>query len=407
VALTADWSHASKSEKSGLPIVNLKVGYHKGKLSLKPVEEYAFYCYQALAHNAGIKAPTYGLLHNMPDPRTYSMIAQVFRFMERCEPYLTSAESIAPVALVWPAEDDTIGDEGSWRDEMLGLYRAMICRHILFEIILSHRIPANLEQRYNTIVLPSATILNESRIVSLIAFVKTGGRLVLMDAAPDKPMPAAFAHLLGGQWQEKSAQSAYAIPQKSSHSGLPGPIMLSGRIRHVVPPEDSSVWYYSSPTSGGSHIPELFPILEKGGRAVLCSQKIEKGEVIYFTGGLGMMMWKNDLPDYSQILETMIYPTSSERRPLTTDAPETVNITAYRMKSGITVHLVNGTGKTPLDRVVPVGPIHIRLQGIMRKQVKWFAPGKESVLLKNHSRSGYTEVMIPKLKRYGLMVVEE
>lgn len=218
VGLTADWSHASKSETSGLPLVNLKVGYHKGKLSLKPVEEYAFYCYQALAHNAGIKAPTYGLLGNMPDPRTFSMIADAFRFMERCEPYLTSAEPIAPVALIWPRGEDAIGDEGALKDEMLGLYRAMVSRHILFEIVLPHRIPKNLERRYHTIVLPSATVLDASHIVSLIAFIKTGGRLVLTDAVTEKPMPPALTCLLGDGWNGKPTESAY---QFRSHRHSP------------------------------------------------------------------------------------------------------------------------------------------------------------------------------------------
>jgi hypothetical protein len=84
-----------------------------------------------------------------------------------------------------------------------------------------------------------------------------------------------------------------------------------------------------------------------------------------------------------------------------------VNVTAFRIKSGITVHLVNGTGKTPLDRVVAVGPIRIRLQGTTAKRVKWYAPGEESGLAESHSRSGYTEVIIPKLKAYCLVVVEE
>jgi len=407
VGLTADWSHASKSETSGLPIINLKVGYQKGKLSLKPVEEYAFYCYQALAHNAGIKAPTYGLLGNMPDTRTFSMIADVFRFMEQYESYFTSAEPIAPIALIWPIGEYAYGNEGSWRDEMLGLYRSMVSRHILFEIVLSHRIPKNLKQRYHTIVLPSATILNVSHIAPLITFIKTGGRLVLMDAVPDRPMPATFTRLLGGQWEVKSAESAYAVPHPSLGSWFPGPIMLSGKIRHVVPPKNSHVWYYSSHTPGGSHIPEFFPVLEKGDHAVVYSTKIEEGEVVYFAGGLGTMMWKNDLPDYSEILEKMIYPDSSEGRLLMTDAPSTVNVTAYRIKTGITIHLVNGTGKTPLDRVVPVDPIRIRLQGTAEKRVKLHAPGEGTDLLNSRSQSGYIEVIIPNLKAYGLVVVEE
>ena len=406
VGLTADWSHASKSESSGLPLVNLKVGHHKGKLSLKPIEEYVFYCYQAIAHNAGIKAPTYGLPKNMPDPRTSSMIAQAFEFMQRCEPYLTSAEPIAPVALIWPAERDDNGDQALWRDEMLGLYRAMVSQHILFEIVLSHRIPKNLERRYDTVVLPSATVVNESQTASLIAFVKSGGRLALMDAIPDRPIPDAFANLLGGRLA-KSTESAYAVPQPSLQSGLPGPIMLSGKIRRVVPSDDCHVWHYSSPTPGGSHIPELFPVIEKGKMVVSYSRKVGKGEVNYFAGGLGTMMWKNDLPDYSAILEKMVHPDSSKSRFLTTDAPATVGITAYRIDSGTAIHMVNGTGKTPLDRVVTVGPIRIRLRGTTGASVKWHAPGNESDLLESRSRSGHIEATVPRLEAYGLIVVEE
>ncbi|MHC4579884.1 MAG: hypothetical protein ACYS14_00400, partial [Planctomycetota bacterium] len=294
-----------------------------------------------------------------------------------------------------------------WREEMLGLYRAMVCRHILFEIVLAHRIGENLKQRYDTVVLPSATVLDTSQIASLIAFVKAGGRLVLMDAVPDKPMPAAFARLLEGRWQQKSRRTAYAVPQRSTQLALPGPIMLSGAIRQVIAPVNSRIWYYSSPTPGGSHIPELFPVLEKGDGAVLYSTNIEEGEVVYFAGGLGTMMWNNDLADYSSILEKMIYPDSSNRRPLTTDAPGTVNVTAYRIQSGTTVHLVNATGKTPLDRVVPVGPVHIRLKGTNGTRIRWYAPGNEPDLLESRFRSGYTEVTIPRLKAYGLIVVEE
>ena len=68
-ALSADWSHASKSKQSGLPVTNLKIGYKKAKLSLKPIGDYKLNCYQSFAHNAGIKAPSYGLMGNMPDSR--------------------------------------------------------------------------------------------------------------------------------------------------------------------------------------------------------------------------------------------------------------------------------------------------------------------------------------------------
>lgn len=405
VGLTADWSHASKSETSGLPIINLKVGHHKGKLSLKPVDEYAFYCYQAIAHNAGIKAPTYGLLHNMPDPRTRDMIAPVFRLMERCAPYMTSADRIAPVALIWPADQEGMGIEGSWRNEMLGLYRGLLSSHILFEVVLSHRLPQQLSQRFQTIVLPSATMLNDSQIRRLITFVRSGGRLVLLDAPSDKPMPKALAEQLGIKPQAGSFTRAYAVPNPSVHPRPPGPILLSQPIRCVGPPANARVWYYTSPTPGGSHIPEFFPVIEPGDSALLFSRKIGKGSVAYFAGSLGSMMWKNDLPDYREILTRMIE--SDSKRLLTTDAPDTVNVTAYRVRPGVALHWVNGTGSTPLDKTVQVGPIRVRLRDVRGKRARWYTPDIDGDSLACHTHASFLDIVIPKLNAYGLLVVEE
>ena len=66
-----------------------------------------------------------------------------------------------------------------------------------------------------------------------------------------------------------------------------------------------------------------------------------------------------------------------------------------------------GTGKTPLDSVVPVGPIRIRLQGKAAKRVTWYAPGTESIPLESGFRAGYTETIIPRLEAYGLVFLEE
>jgi hypothetical protein len=258
------------------------------------------------------------------------------------------------------------------------------------------------------LVLPSLSVLDAEGIEAAIAFVEGGGRLVLIDGEASQPIPPTLARFIGGAWEGKPYRSAYAVAvSKGAPNDLPGPVMLSENVRRFDPPENARTWYYSSPTPGGSFIPEVFPVLEKGDRAVLFSKKIGKGEVVYFAGGLGSMMWKNDLPDYSTILETMIYPGPPESRPLQTDAPGTVKITAYRNPTGTLVHLVNATGKIPLDTVVPVGPIRLRLRGPSAGRASWNAPGREAVVLIPGSASDATEVVIPRLEAYGLLVLEE
>ncbi len=405
-ALTADWSHASKSEHSGLPIVNLKVGHHHGKLSLKPVNEYRFYGYQAMAHHAGIKAPTYGLMSTMPDPRTESMIADVFRFMERCEPYLTHAERIAPVALVWPAQARPGCDPASYRDEMLGLYRGLVSEHVLFEIVLAHRLADALSKSYDVVVVPSVAILDPAQTAALQAFVEEGGHLVLLDALPETPMPSVWRDFIGGTWSEEPSVCAYAVSAPTPPSGLSPVIMVNKPVRTVDAAPDADPWYYRSPTPGGSYIPEVFPVLERGDQSVLFYVEKGEGSIVYFAGALGTMMWDHDLPDTRSLLLQMVDPPAKPRRMLETDAPGTVNVTAYRTQSTMIVHLVNGTGTIPLDQFVPVGPIHIRLPNVSVDRIEWLAPGQAPQALTSQADGETMNITLPTLNAYGLLVLE-
>lgn len=406
-ALAADWSHASKSKESGLPLINLKVGHQMGKLSLKPISDYKLNCYQAFAHNAGIKAPSYGLMRNMPDPRTASMIAEPFKFIERCEPLLTGAEKIAPVALVWPGMEAEGIKPASFRIEMLGIYRALVSEHALFEIILAHRLQNDLSDKHHTVIVPSVSLLNPGNTEALQTFVESGGHLILFDALPDKPWPVAWSKFLGVEQTGKPYACAYAVSGENSNSGLPASIMLSLDLRQVNQPVDAKVWYYNSLSPGGGNwVPEVFPLLEKDQKPVLFSIGRGKGKVSYFAGAFGTMMWGNDLPDYSDILEQLIIEQSNGKKILETDAPPTVNITAYRTGSKTVIHLVNGTGKIPLDNPVPVGPIQIKLIETSSSRGQWFAPGMETKKLDISIHQGTLKVSIEKLYDYGIVVLE-
>ena len=406
-ALAADWSHASRSAQSGLPLINLKVGHQQGKLSLKPIEEYRFNCYQAIAHNAGIKAPTYGLIGNMPDSRTASMISVPFQFMERCEDYLTDVERIAPVALVWPAKPIEGLDPASMRDEMLGLYSGLVSGHVLFEIVLAHRLPEDLTGQYGTVIIPSMGILTNEQAESLQTFVEAGGNLVLLDAFPDPPMPGNWGDLLGAKEAGKPYTCAYAFTPQPSAFGLPEAFMVDHEIRHVSPPEDAEIWYKASPSPGGGNwVPEVFPVLEQGEKPMLFSLKQGKGTVVYFAGPLGSMIWDKNLPDYHTILEQMVHPPSGQYRILRTDAPGTVNITAYRSGPKWVIHLVNGTGPIPLNSPTPIGPIRLKVLHGSINAAKWLAPARQTQTLDFSSRQGWVEINIGKLEAYGILVLE-
>jgi hypothetical protein len=404
-SLAADWSHASNSPLSGLPLVNLKVAFVRGKYSMKPVNEYRFFCYQAIAHNAGIKAPTYGLINNMPDERTASMIADPFRFMERSENYLTSAVRIAPVALVWPEKEHPGVNPSDYNDEMLGLYRTLISEHVLFEIVLAHRLTEKMAGKYQTLILPSMSILNKAQSQFLQTYILNGGHVIILDALPELPFSPVWEKFLGGEWTRNSFQCAYGVSVPGSRAGLPSVITLNTDIRRIIPPREAEIWYTASPTPGGSFIPETYPDLERGNRPVLFHMDKGKGTITWFGSGLGSILWKNDFPDYGEILDRMLDASSGYERMVMTDAPGTVNLTAYKVNSNIVLHLVNGTGKIPLKEPVPVGPFKVVMQNTSLRKISFLEPGSETRDIKGQNAGGNHEITIDKLKAYGILVL--
>jgi hypothetical protein len=170
---------------------------------------------------------------------------------------------------------------------------------------------------------------------------------------------------------------------------------------------DAEIWYFDSPASGkGNFVPEAFPVLEKGNTPILFSVKKGKGRITYFAGAMGTMIWNMDLPDYNAILAQMIHHPPEQQRILRTDAPATVNITAYKVGSKTVIHLVNATGKIPLDRPVPVGPVHVQLQNSFASEISWLAPGRETIEPASLSHQGYMDITIDKLNGYGILVLE-
>jgi hypothetical protein len=183
--------------------------------------------------------------------------------------------------------------------------------------------------------------------------------------------------------------------------------MVNRNIRAVSAPAEAEIWYTGSPSPGGGNwVPEVFPVLEKGDKPILFILKLGKGRVAYFAGALGSMIWEKNLPDYRTILEQMVDLPSDQHRFLRTDAPGTVNITAYRSGSKLIIHLVNGTGAIPLDSPTPVGPIHLEIRHSPVKLANWHTPGRQPQTLNFSSQQGWMEIKIGKLDEYGILVLE-
>jgi hypothetical protein len=247
--------------------------------------------------------------------------------------------------------------------------------------------------------------LSETQTEFIQQFILNGGQVIILDAFPELPFSNSWTTFLGGTWNQNPLKCEYGVAEKSMSEKLPSVILLNNDMRQVVPPAEAEIWYSGSPTPGGSFIPETYQKLEKGDNPLLFNLKKGKGEVTYFASGFGNILWTNDLPDYAEILVSMLYQDQGNDWMIITDAPRTVNLTAYKVNSDLVLHLVNGTGMIPLEEPVTTGPVKLTIKNISPGKISFLEPGGETVELKGQTRGNNLEITIDRLDAYGMLII--
>ena len=436
VGLAARQGHAAGSK--GNPIINIKMPMRDLRLTyaFMPSAEFAFFGYQAMAHGAGLKVPTFpGLLQNQLDPRVVPALTDVFTFMRQQQEVLDTMEPNVPVALVWPdraffegcVQDPTAALEGraanGLRNEFLGLYSALTARHVQFGLLYDEHISTESLKRYEAVVLPTAVWLSDEQAKALASFVRDGGRLVLLDSPAAtyqadqhfRPMPSALAKLIGGKWSEKTAERQiptereYALPATESLTARLqqlGPVGLNMPYRRIKAGRSAQVWLRGSTQFINSPVsPENQAKLEAGRDPVLLIVSAGKGQVAYMATGLGQMAFDIRHPDYASILEAMLYHQSSSTPALLTNAPSSVEVTLARYSRGMVIHLINTAGPAPLDEPAIVGPIELDLAWDGPASARLFVPGAPPIVLRSVKEAGRIKIEVPHLAAYAQVVI--
>ncbi len=419
IGLSADLAHATMPDF--FPIINMKVqsaGLDYSDFQ-KPVEEFKFYCYQAIAHNAGLKIPTYGILQNVQDTRSKELVSSIFTFMKEREVYAVNPKKINQVALVYPKmgiEDVMItGEEVNigLRDEFLGLYRAMAGRHIQFDVLYDHILMEYELEKYNVMIIPSMVYFSKQKIEKIYRFMENGGRLVMLDNSYSgtefRGIPDLFHRLCGINWTTLNGIGNYAVPSKdfvSDRIFIQAPLGLTPsksfpNYRLTVPSNDCKVWLYASLKNIYRTTPEDIGKVERGDNAVLWSKRIGEGDLVYFGSGLGEMMYRYDHPDYTDLLYKMIFHDGSNPPLLISNAPSTVEITLHETENGNLIQFVNGTGKTPLDQIIPLSDISVSIAKQLPVKGMVYQPGKAGYAIKGIVEQGKTTFTVKQLDGFA------
>lgn len=142
---------------------------------------------------------------------------------------------------------------------------------------------------------------------------------------------------------------------------------------------------------------------------VYCSE-YGKGRVVYFPFDLDRIFLEVMAVDHLQLLRNSIEWAANEPPPVRVTGPGVLDITAWRQKSSMTVHLVNLTNpmymRGPLREIIPVGrqTVHLTLPlGAVPKAVRLLTAGTTPV---HRVRGSSLEVEVPAIDLHEVVAID-
>lgn len=317
------------------------------------------------------------------DQRWLKPVEEMFRRHARWEKYLRNERPLARVAMVYSQQTARfVGNKVE--DNINGWYQALIEARIPFELAHDRSLDAAHVSQFKTLILPNIAALSDAQCDQLRAFVQNGGSVIatyetsLCDEWGVRRKDFGLADLFGVCWKgriEGPMQNSYLRLEHDTardHPMLRGledaPRIINGVWRLEVEPREK---FPPMPLTLIPSYPDLpmekvYPRVEKTDVAAVFLRETGKGRVVYFPWDIDRTFWEVLCVDHSKLLRNAVQWATNEAPPVSVSGAGVLDVTLWRQKNSLTVHLVNLTNpmmmKGPVRELVPVGEQQVRLQ---------------------------------------------
>ena len=367
-----------------------------------------------------------GVLH---DERWLKPVEDMFRRYASWERYLRNERPLARVGLVY-------SQQTAWfygakvEDHTLGWYQALVEARIPFEMVHDRLLDAAHLAPFKTLILPSTAALAGSQCDQLRAFVQGGGSVVatyetsLYDEWGVPRKDFGLADLLGVTFtgrREGPMQNSYLRLESDPATGRRHPLLAgledAPRIINAVRRVEVE------PAVSFSHLPltlipsypdlpmeKVYPRAMKTAVPQVFPREVGAGRVVYFPGDLDRTFWEVLSVDHLTLLRNAVAWATNEDPPVTVRGPGVLDVTAWRQKDSLTVHLVNLTNpmmmKGPVRELIPVGQqeVRVRLPDDARvKSVRLLAAGTAA---RAKPSGPYLSVTVPAVLDHEVVAID-
>jgi hypothetical protein len=316
--------------------------------------------------------------------RWLPVVEDVYVWHYKNERYLRNEEPLARVGMVYSQQTSHFyGGErarAKVEDHTLGYYQALIESRIPFEMVHDGLLDAAHVDKFKVLIFPNIAALSNAQCDQIRGYVERGGSIVatyetsLYDEwgvrREDFGLAGLFGASYGGQVDARMQNSYLRLQDAPRHPILAG-LEDAERIINGVSRVHTKGTYPNAPLTLIPSYPDLpmeevFPREPKTDIAEVYVREIGKGRVVYFPWDIDRTFWEVLSVDHLKLLRNAVDWAANEPRPVVVTGAGTLDVTVWRQKESMTVHLVNLTNpmmmKGPIREFIPTPPQQVTVR---------------------------------------------
>ena len=339
------------------------------------------------------------------DRRWLDTVDKIYQDLYRNEKYLRNIAPMARVGMLFSEQEPTYGSKG-WQkksdDHASGMYHVMIETRIPFEMVNASLLDAEHLKSFKLLVLPNIYSLSDAQCDQLRKFVEEGGSLMatfetsLYDEEGKPRQDFGLNDLFGvsyNQQVEGPLQNSYLRLKSNPATNEFHPVLkeLEDAYRiinttyqvNVVPHSEFPEPVTLIPSYPDLPMEDVYPRVPETHTRELYLREVGKGRVAYFPGDIDRTFWQIMSADHGKLLRNTILWALNEEPLVEVKGQGIIDVTVWRQKSSMTIHLVNFTNpmmmKGPFRELIPVDTkVSIRIpKGLKVEKVQLLIRGQK------------------------------
>jgi hypothetical protein len=332
------------------------------------------------------------------DRRWMKPVEDLYNWHYKNERYLRNEANLARVGVVFSQQTAKFygGEQARAKveDHISGFYQALIESRIPFEMVHDRKLDAAEVDRFKTLVLPNIAALSTAQCKQLQDYVSRGGSIVathetsLYDEWGVRRANFGLADLFGAKFEgevEQRMQNSY-VHLEHPHPLLQGledaPRIINGVSRVHTRSSGSQGGSKGAPLTVVPSYPDLpmedvYPRVAKTDIPAVHIREIGKGRIVYFPWDIDRTFWEVLSSDHLKLLRNAVTWATNEEPPVSATGPGVLDVTVWRQRDSMTVHLVNLTNammmKGPVREVIPLSGQRVSVKlplGVQARAVK-------------------------------------